>query len=339
MNYSGSSKSFFENKGNLFSNYSLLFFLMNTNKNSLEKLIKSSTEKHKEISKIIIQTSIKEILLNPENKNNISSNDNLIILTKGISYWKELNINSLLYSKKLNETLSQLKIEENEIQNEEILKHKVTNIINNLNKNPKIEGTSTYCLVYIDKVKMRMLSISMGDSLYSIMRLDNKSQKYRIEYMSKEKYHSFNTPYQVGKFGDSNEYSITKSYDILENDILIIGNDCFWDNISINSILDIINEISIFNLNYQNIICEKLIEEAKKNSDDQFLISPFSIKAKENGFYYLGGKPGDIILSVSIIKYNNVNNKNDYIKESEFDQYSITSKFTSNTSIMNDLLN
>jgi hypothetical protein len=143
MNCSGNSKTFFENKSNLFSNYSLLFFLMNTNKNSLEKLLKSSNEKNKESSKIIIKTSIKEILLNPENKNNISSNDNLIILTKGISYWKELNINSLLYSKKLNETLSQLKIEENEIQNEEILKHKVTNIINNLNKNQKIEGKST----------------------------------------------------------------------------------------------------------------------------------------------------------------------------------------------------
>ena len=44
--------------------------------------------------------------------------------------------------------------------------------MNNLNKNPKIEGTSTYCLLYIDKVKMRMLSISMGDSLFSIMRFE-----------------------------------------------------------------------------------------------------------------------------------------------------------------------
>ena len=103
----------------------------------------------------------------------------------------------------------------------------------NLNKNVKIEGTSTFSLLYIDKLNMRMLCISIGDSLYSIMRFDNESHKYRMEFISKEKYHSFNTPYQVGKYGDSPEFLISSNHNILENDIIILGNDCFWDNISI----------------------------------------------------------------------------------------------------------
>ena len=342
MNCGDNSKILSEKKigipNSLFSNYPFLFFLMNTNKDNLLKLINSSTETKKEKNKISIKSSTKELLLNPENKNNIFSNDNLLIITKGISYWKELNIITTSYSKKLKEKLSQIKFIEN--INEENLKEKVISIIKNLNKNAKIEGTSTFTLIYIDKVKIRMLSISMGDSLYSIMRFDNKSQKYRMEFISKEKYHSFNTPYQVGKYGDSPEFLISSNHNILENDIIILGNDCFWDNISINNILKIINDNINFNIDFHCIICEKLIEEAKKNSDDQFIISPFSIKAKENGFYYLGGKPGDILLNVSIIKYNNVNNiKKEIVKESEFDQFSIASKFTSNTSIMNDNFN
>ena len=46
------------------------------------------------------------------------------------------------------------------------------------------------------------------------------------------------------------------------------------------------------------------------------------------------------MLSVSIVKNNNINNvKKEFVRESEFDQFSIASKFTSNTSIMNDLCN
>ena len=328
-------------QGRLFSNYPLLFFLMNTKKDNLQNLINSSYKTKKVKNKILIKTSIKEMLLNSENNNNnnnIFSNDNLQIITKGISYWKELNINSISYSKKLKEKLSQIKFLE--IPNEEKLKEKVISIIKNLNKNMKIEGTSTFSLLYIDKLNMRMLCISIGDSLYSIMRFDNESHKYRMEFISKEKYHSFNTPYQIGKYGDSPENLISLKHEILENDIIILGNDCFWDNISIENILDIINNEINFNIDFHSIICEKLIEEAKKNSEDEFFISPFSIKAKENGFYYLGGKPGDILLNVSIIKYNNINNiKNKFVSESEFDQFSIASKFTSNTSIMNDIFN
>ena len=79
-------------QGSLFSNYPLLFFLMNTNKDNLLKLINSSTETKKEKNKISIKSSTKELLLNPENKNNIFSNVNLLVITKGIAYWEELHI-------------------------------------------------------------------------------------------------------------------------------------------------------------------------------------------------------------------------------------------------------
>ena len=106
-------------QGSLFSNYPLLFFLMNTKKDNLQNLINSSYKTKKVKNKILIKTSIKEMLLNSENNNNnnnIFSNDNLQIITKGISY-----------SKKLKEKLSQIKFLE--IPNEEKLKEKVISIL------------------------------------------------------------------------------------------------------------------------------------------------------------------------------------------------------------------
>ena len=72
MNCGDNSKILSEKKigipNSLFSNYPFLFFLMNTNKDNLLKLINSSTETKKEKNKISIKSSTKELLLTLKTK-------------------------------------------------------------------------------------------------------------------------------------------------------------------------------------------------------------------------------------------------------------------------------
>ena len=68
-----------------------------------------------------------------------------------------------------------------------------------------------------------MISVSIGNILYSILREDN-SRKYEIIYISKEQYHDINIPYQVSKLNQDYNCINVQYHNINVNDIIIVSN-------------------------------------------------------------------------------------------------------------------
>ena len=80
------------------------------------------------------------------------------------------------------------------------------------------------------------------------------------------------------------------------NDIIITGTDGLWDNISDSVLLEIINS------NCREDIVDRVASVAKENSMNDMIDSPFAVRARENGMMYMGGKPDDITVVVTVIR-------------------------------------
>jgi serine/threonine protein phosphatase PrpC len=107
-------------------------------------------------------------------------------------------------------------------------------------------GSSTCTILLLDRQSGRVYTSYIGDSIYMILRYDEKKCKYYKEFKSEEQMHNeyFNTPFQVGKEGDDPENAITNSHQLVNNDIIISATDGLWDNLEVEKIIEIVNENS-----------------------------------------------------------------------------------------------
>ena len=105
---------------------------------------------------------------------------------------------------------------------------KTTNsLVNRIkNKIKKIKGTgsSTFCALFFDKELNKMISVSVGNILYSILR-ENYSRKYEIIYISTEQYHDINIPFQISSLNQDYNNLSFQFHNININDIIIISNN------------------------------------------------------------------------------------------------------------------
>jgi protein phosphatase PTC7 len=86
-----------------------------------------------------------------------------------------------------------------------------------------VPGSSTLCLVLLDAPEKKLHTTYIGDSIYMIFRY--REGKFELQYKAEEQQHKFNTPYQLGRNGDSPHSSVQYSHDLCHNDILIIATD------------------------------------------------------------------------------------------------------------------
>ena len=163
-------------------------------------------------------------------------------------------------------------------------------------------------------------SAIIGDSLIIILSLNKNKASFQLKFVSSEQSHGFNIPYQVGYDCDNAENAIISENCCSDKDIIIIASDGLWDNLSIKNILNLINQIKD---KYSLIDCESvaqlLVKQAQVISYSKTAITPFSIKAKENGSNKIGGKLDDITVIVSQIDItNNYRQKSILSKTSSF---------------------
>ena len=99
----------------------------------------------------------------------------------------------------------------------------ILNMIKSRIKKIKEIGGSTFCSLFFNKELNKMISVSVGNILYSILR-ENKSRKYEIIYISTEQYHDINIPYQISSLNNDYNNMIIQYHNININDIIIISN-------------------------------------------------------------------------------------------------------------------
>ena len=106
------------------------------------------------------------------------------------------------------------------------------------------------------------MSCHIGDSSFLIARL--RKNNFELFFMSKDQYHNFNFPYQVGRKLDTIDKFIFEEYDLCNKDIVILATDGLWDNLQIKTILQTVNILKDKKTNL--IDTQKLSEVLSKKS-------------------------------------------------------------------------
>ena len=148
---------------------------------------------------------------------------NKIIYVEPIICWKKYGLKTNAHSLVLFNELMNIQINNAYfICNEKNTKF-IFNMIKSKIKKIREIGSSTFLSLYFNKELNRMISVSIGNILYSILREDN-SRKYEIIYISKEQYHDINIPYQVSKLNQDYNCINVQYHNINVNDIIIVSN-------------------------------------------------------------------------------------------------------------------
>ena len=205
------------------NNLMIIFFLIKLPKknliNILQKILLLRNIKLKEkIEKK--ERKINQIqYINKINNEHLLINElitNKIIYVEPIIYWRKYGLKTNAHSLALFNELMNIQINNAYFAYNEKNTKFIFNMIKSKIKKIKEIGSSTFLALYFNKELNRMISVSIGNILYSILKEDN-SRKYEIIYISEEQYHDINI---------NQDYNCinVQYHNINVNDIIIVSN-------------------------------------------------------------------------------------------------------------------
>ena len=200
-------------------------------------ILKKEFKNHKKTNNMINNKEIPERYLKqidfiPKmNKENLLHNiflNNKIIIVEGIKAWENYGVTKNKYCYALFDELSKITINENffyfEEKTNKILFNMLKSKIKIINEDKNNIGSAVFCGLFFNREFDKMISISIGNILYSILR-ESSRQKYEIIYISTEQYHDINIPYQLSAFNEDYNYLNINYHNININDIILVGNN------------------------------------------------------------------------------------------------------------------
>lgn len=199
---------------------------------------KTKTKNNEKIERYIKQIDFISTMKKDNLLHNICLNDK-IIFVEGLKAWEKYGALNNNYSCVLFDEMAKISINKSFFSFQEKTNKILFNIlkskIKKINKDKSNIGSAVFCGLFFNKECDKMISISVGNILYSILR-ESSRQKNEIIYISSEQYHDINTPYQLSTLNNDYNYIQIKCHNINVNDIIIISNNK-------NSILSFIDEI------------------------------------------------------------------------------------------------
>ncbi|KAB0370413.1 hypothetical protein FD755_018375 [Muntiacus reevesi] len=165
-------------------------------------------------------------------------------------------------------------------------------------------GSSTACIVVLDRTSHRLHTANLGDSGFLVVRGGE------VVHRSDEQQHYFNTPFQLSiappeaegvVLSDSPDAADSTSFDVQLGDIILTATDGLFDNMPDYMILQELKKLK--NSNYESIqqTARSIAEQAHELAYDPNYMSPFAQFACDNGLNVRGGKPDDITVLLSIV--------------------------------------
>ncbi|KAL1494512.1 hypothetical protein ABEB36_010098 [Hypothenemus hampei] len=168
-----------------------------------------------------------------------------------------------------------------------------------------ILGSSTACVVLLNRENSTLYTANIGDSGFMVVR------KGRVIRRSEEQQHYFNTPFQLSLpppgyradvLSDRPESASSDNFPVEDGDVILVATDGVFDNLPQNIIL---NEL----LKCQGERCASRLQMvansiawmARSLSFDETFVSPFAERAFANGINTLGGKPDDITVILATV--------------------------------------
>jgi serine/threonine protein phosphatase PrpC len=124
-------------------------------------------------------------------------------------------------------------------------------------------------------------------------------------FRSEEQQHSFNFPFQLGtQSTDFPRDADTFSVKVEEGDIVLVGTDGVFDNVTDEEILAIVQQETSKSPLQPKPISDAILKKAREVAEDPRIMgSPFQTRASQQGFYYQGGKMDDITILTGIVRY------------------------------------
>lgn len=171
-------------------------------------------------------------------------------------------------------------------------------------------GSSTVALAIIDTIQGRLATATVGDSGFLLLgrSLENFMSsttrgKLHIRYRSPQQEHSFGCPYQLGhqEGADNPEDAMLSTMPLYPDDILIMGSDGLFDNLSDEEILETVEAV-VDRGGKTGAISKQLAFKAFEASIDRHRTTPYSIAASSAfEMVYNGGKTDDITVVTCIL--------------------------------------
>jgi len=169
-------------------------------------------------------------------------------------------------------------------------------------KTPLI-GSCTACMITLDRVEQMLYTANLGDSGLLIVR------KGEVVHRTEEQQHYFNTPFQLSVaptvlegvvLSDSPDSADQSSFGVKEGDIILVGTDGLFDNMSEEMILSHLSKVKGTKKENLEKVASRIAHEAHELAFDPDYMSPFAFHAAANGFQNVkGGKPDDITVVLS----------------------------------------
>ncbi|XP_021815695.1 probable protein phosphatase 2C 55 [Prunus avium] len=162
-----------------------------------------------------------------------------------------------------------------------------------------IQGSSTACILSLDKERGTLHAVNVGDSGFMVFR----DAKCMLKSPTQQR--RFNCPFQLGNHVGSDRPQVALEFVVEElapGDIIVLGTDGLLDNMfgsEIEEVLVAFNKVS----GGRDIDCAEVASTiatlALYNSLDKDNISPFQMEAQKAGLEHPGGKIDDITVVVA----------------------------------------
>uniref|UniRef100_A0A336LUM1 Protein phosphatase n=1 Tax=Culicoides sonorensis TaxID=179676 RepID=A0A336LUM1_CULSO len=169
-----------------------------------------------------------------------------------------------------------------------------------------ILGSSTACVLILNKENNMLYAANIGDSGFMVVR------KGSIVHQSEEQTHYFNTPYQLSSpFHNSNvlsdrpESADEISFPVQKGDVILVATDGVFDNLPSSLILDTLTQIEgVYDPVKLQMCANSIALMARQLSFDGKFLSPFAVNARKNNINAIGGKPDDVTVVLATVADN-----------------------------------
>ncbi|XP_063536425.1 protein phosphatase PTC7 homolog [Cydia strobilella] len=169
-----------------------------------------------------------------------------------------------------------------------------------------ILGSSTACVMILDRTESVMRAANIGDSGYMVVRGG------RVVHRSHEQQHYFNTPYQLSLpppghdrnvLSDSPESADTSEFAVECGDVILVATDGVFDNVPEPVLLAEMRRAKTLAGDSPRLqaVANSIAWMARNLSFDGCYMSPFAKSARQNGIDAIGGKPDDITVLLAIV--------------------------------------
>ncbi|XP_077290571.1 protein phosphatase PTC7 homolog [Arctopsyche grandis] len=168
-----------------------------------------------------------------------------------------------------------------------------------------ILGSSTACVMILNRDTSVMYTANIGDSGYMVVR------KGRIIHRSQEQQHYFNTPFQLSLpppghganvLSDRPEAADTAEFAVEDGDVILVATDGVFDNVPESELISELKKAQgISDPEALQAIANSIAWMARSLSFDGEFMSPFAENARNNGIDAIGGKPDDITVLLATV--------------------------------------